>query len=250
MRPASAIAFVLATLLGAMAGHDAELKMDITANHDATAPLSAAEEQVLKPKDSFKECAQCPEMVVVPAGSFTMGSPDGEEGRIEEEGPQHRVTFGRSFGVGKFAVTFEEWDACVADSGCNGYMPSDEGWGRWRRPVINVSWDDAKAYVRWLSRKTGKSYRLLSEAEREYVTRAGTTTPFWWGASISTQQANYNGNYAYGAEATGVSRRQTVPVDSFEPNPWGSTRFMAMCGNGRKTVGTTTTRERPRMARL
>jgi formylglycine-generating enzyme required for sulfatase activity len=87
--------------------------------------------------------------------------------------------------------------------------------------VINVSWDDAKAYVEWLSRKTGKTYRLLSEAEREYVTRAGTTTPFWWGTSISTQQANYNGNYTYGTGATGVSRRQTVLVDSFQPNPWG-----------------------------
>src|SRR6516164_4838068 len=233
MRLASAIAFVLATVLGAMqchalmrvalvisdagyqnahvlpnpmnyAGDVAELRMVIAADREATAPLSAAEERVLKPKDSFKECAQCPEMVVVPAGSFTMGLPDGEEGRIEEEGPQHRVTFGKSFGVGKFAVTFEEWDACVADSGCNGYMPSDEGWGRGRRPVINVSWDDAKAYVRWLSRKTGKSYRLLSEAEREYVTPAGTTTPFWWGASISTQQANYNGSYTYGTEMQGL----------------------------------------------
>jgi formylglycine-generating enzyme required for sulfatase activity len=108
-------------------------------------------------------------MVVVPAGSFAMGSPDSEEGRIEEEGPQHRVTFGKAFGVGKFAVTFEEWDACVADGGCDGYTPSDEGWGRGRRPAIHVSWDDAKAYVGWLSRKTGKTYRLLSEAEREYV---------------------------------------------------------------------------------
>ena len=108
-----------------------------------------------------------------------------------------------------------------ADGGCNRYTPSDEGWGRGRRPVINVSWDDAKAYVGWLSRKTGKTYRLLSEAEREYVTRAGTTTPFWWGTSISTQQANYNGNYTYGTGATGVSRRQTVLVDSFQPNPWG-----------------------------
>jgi formylglycine-generating enzyme required for sulfatase activity len=78
-----------------------------------------------------------------------------------------------------------------------------------------------RAYVGWLSRKTGETYRLLSEAEREYVTRAGTTTPFWWGASISTQQANYNGNYTYGTEAKGVSRGQTVPVDSFQPNPWG-----------------------------
>ena len=146
---------------------DAKLKMDIAANREATAPLSAFEEQALKPKDSFKECAQCPEMVVVPAGSFTMGSPDSEEGRIEEEGPQHRVTFGKAFGVGRFAVTFEEWDACVADGGCNGYKPSDEGWGRGRRPAINVSWDDARAYVGWLSRKTGRTYRLLSEAERE-----------------------------------------------------------------------------------
>src|SRR5262249_14561706 len=143
MRLASAIAFVLATVLGAMQCHAliraalviseartgnahvlptriddardvAELRMVIAADHQATAPLSAAEELVLKPKDSFKECAQCPEMVVVPAGSFTMGSPDSEEERIEEEGPQHRVTFGKAFGVGKFAVTFDEWDACVA----------------------------------------------------------------------------------------------------------------------------------------
>ena len=164
MRLASAIEFVLATVLGAMQCHAlirvalvisdtgyqnghvlpnpindardvAELKMVIAADQEATAPLSAAEERVLKPKDSFKECAKCPEMVVVPAGSFTMGSADSEEGRIEEEGPQHRVTFGKSFGVGKFAVTFDEWDSCVADGGCNGYTPSDEGWGRGRRPA-------------------------------------------------------------------------------------------------------------------
>ena len=249
MRLASAIAFVLATVLGAMQCHaliqialvisDAGYQNAhvlpnpindagvIALDHEATAPLSAAEERVLKPKDSFKECAQCPEMVVVPAGSFTMGSPDSEEERIEEEGPQHRVTFGKAFGVGKFAVTFEEWNACVADGGCNGYTPSDEGWGRGRRPVINVSWDDANAYAEWLSRKTGKTYRLLSEAEREYVTRAAPppesrqNTPFWWGTSISTQQANYNGNYTHGTGAKGVSRRQTVLVDSFQPNPWG-----------------------------
>jgi formylglycine-generating enzyme required for sulfatase activity len=87
--------------------------------------------------------------------------------------------------------------------------------------VINVSWDDAKAYVAWLAKKTGKSYRLLSEAEREYVTRAGTTTPFWWGNSISTSQANYNGNYTYGNGVKGEFRQRTVPVDSFAPNPWG-----------------------------
>jgi formylglycine-generating enzyme required for sulfatase activity len=87
--------------------------------------------------------------------------------------------------------------------------------------VINVSWDDAKAYVAWLSRKTAKTYRLLSEAEREYVTRAGTTTPFWWGSSISPSQANYNGTYTYGGGSKGESRHKPVAVDVFEPNPWG-----------------------------
>ena len=95
------------------------------------------------------------------------------------------MTIPKPFAVGKFAVTFAEWDACVADSGCGGYTPSDEGWGRADSPVINVSWDDANAYVAWLSKKTGKSIVSLSEVEREYAARAGTTTPFWWGASIT-----------------------------------------------------------------
>jgi formylglycine-generating enzyme required for sulfatase activity len=184
-------------------------------------PLSSAEECALKPKDVFKECDKCPEMVVVPAGSFMMGSPENEEDRSKDESPQHRVTFSQPFAVGKFSITFDEWDACAADGGCNNYKPSDEGWGRGSRPVINVSWDDAKAYVAWLSRKSGKYYRLLSEAEREYITRAATTTPFWWGSSISTGQANYNGNYTYGSGAKGELRQKTVPVDSFQPNPWG-----------------------------
>src|SRR5262249_29888443 len=95
--------------------------------------------------------------------------------------------------------------------------------GKGRRPVINVSWDDAKEYVAWLSRKTGKSYRLrlLSEAEWEYVARAGTSTPFWWGTSISSSQANYNGSYAYGDGPKGDYRRKPLPVDSFAANPWG-----------------------------
>src|SRR5437763_1635434 len=152
------------------------------------APLSPMQEKALKPKDTFKECANCPEMVVVPAGSFTRGSPTSEPGHSADEGPQHTVAIAQPFAVGRFAVTFDEWDACAADGGCNGYKPSDEGWGRGQRPVINVSWDDAKEYAAWLSRKTGRTYRLLSEAEREYVTRAGTTTPFWWGSSISASQ--------------------------------------------------------------
>jgi formylglycine-generating enzyme required for sulfatase activity len=183
-------------------------------------PLSAAEERALRPKDSFKECAACAEMVVVPAGSFAMGSPTSEPGRSDDEGPQRTVTFKRQFAVGRFAVTFDEWDACVADGGCNGYRPFDEGWGRGRRPVIHVNWNDAQTYLAWISLKTGKGYRLLSEAEREYVTRAGTTTPFWLGSSISLDQANYIGTDTY-SSSTGGFRRQTVPVDSFQPNQWG-----------------------------
>jgi hypothetical protein len=96
-------------------------------------------------------------------------------------------------GRGRLAITFDEWGACITEGGCNGYVPDDEGWGRGRMPVINVSWEDAKSYVAWLSRKTGKPYRLLTESEREYVTRAGTVTPFWLGKTASPDQANYDG---------------------------------------------------------
>ena len=187
----------------------------------AGVPLSIAQEQTLKPKDTFQECTNCPQMVVVPAGSFSMGSPDSETGRNTDEGPQHTVTFAKPFAVGKFMVSFDEWDACVADGGCNAYKPDDSGWGRGRQPVINVSSADAKAYIDWLSKKTGKTYRLLSEAEYEYVARAGTSTPFWWGSAISTSQANYDGDYTYANGAKGEFRQHPVPIDSFSPNPWG-----------------------------
>jgi formylglycine-generating enzyme required for sulfatase activity len=173
----------------------------------------------LKPKDVFSECAGCPEMVVVQAGSFMMGSPNEERDRKPGE-EQLSITFPRRFAVGKYAVTFDEWDACVVGSGCD-YRPADLGWGRGNRPVINVSWNDAKRYVAWLGAKTRKNYRLLSESEREYVTRAGAVTPFWWGSSISPQQANYDDARAYGRGSRSEGRRKTVPVDSFGPNPWG-----------------------------
>jgi len=111
----------------------------------------------------------------------------------------HNVRIAKPFAVGRFAVTFAEWDACVAGGGCGGFKPGVEGWGQGGdRPAINVSWNDAQTYVQWLSQKTGKTYRLLSEAEFEYAARASRTTPFWWGSSISTSQANYDGNYTYG----------------------------------------------------
>ena len=95
------------------------------------------------------------------------------------------------------------------------------GWGRGNRPVIMVSWDDAQSYVRWLSERTGERYRLLSESEWEYVARAGTTTPFHFGSTISTDQANYNGNYTYGGGRKGVYREKTISVGSFGANAWG-----------------------------
>jgi formylglycine-generating enzyme required for sulfatase activity len=159
-------------------------------------------------------------MVVVPTGNFIMGSTQSEPERSFDEA-QVRVSIAAPFAVGKYAVTFDEWDACVADGGCNGFKPADQGWGRDKHPVINVNWEDAKAYTAWLSHKTGKAYRLPSEAEREYVTRAGTTTPFWWGSSITPQQANYDGTYGYEGGTKGEYRQKTVPVDSLWPNLWG-----------------------------
>jgi formylglycine-generating enzyme required for sulfatase activity len=188
----------------------------------STTPLTTAEEFALKPRDSFTECARCPEMVVVPPGGYTMGSPPAEEGRTAAEGPQNAVTFASAFAVGKYAVTFEEWEACVVGGGCNSYRPGGgEGRPSSRYPVVNVSWDDAEAYVAWLTKSTGKAYRLLSEAEREYVARAGTTTPFWWGPSISTEQANYDGSVTYGGGKRGEYRQKTLPVDTFAPNSFG-----------------------------
>jgi formylglycine-generating enzyme required for sulfatase activity len=155
----------------------------------------------------FRYCDDysCPWMVVLPAGSFMMGAPESEPGREENEGPQHRVQVA-SFAIGQYEVTFRQWDACVAAGGCK-TKPGDAGWGRGQRPVINVSWDDAQQYVKWLSGKTGQTYRLPSEAEWEYAARAGTTTPFAFGERITTAQANVGGS-------------KTLPVGSFAKNAW------------------------------
>ena len=187
----------------------------------------------------FRDCPQCPEMVVVPAGSFTMGSLPSEEGRQNSEGPRHRVRISGPFAVGKYEVTRGEYgrfvsatghssgDSCFIWHAGSGPRLNPNGWRNPgysqtdRDPVACVSWNDAKRYAEWLGRKTGKGYRLLSESEWEYAARAGTRGPFHTGGTISTDQANYNGNYVYGSGRKGVYRRKTVPVGSFAPNGFG-----------------------------
>jgi formylglycine-generating enzyme required for sulfatase activity len=166
----------------------------------------------------FKDCANCPQMIVIPAGEFTMGSPASEQHRGAEA--QHRVTIAYPFAVSKFEITFDEWDACVKDGGCGGYRPDDQGWGRGKRPVMNISWENAKTYVAWLGQKTGKPYRLLSESEWEYAARAGTATPFSYGSSLSPSRANYNGSVE-GSSVSNTNRQKTVPVGSFAANGFG-----------------------------
>jgi formylglycine-generating enzyme required for sulfatase activity len=184
-------------------------------------PLTPEIEQALKPKDSFKECDNCPEMVVVPKGSFTMGTPITEVDRSKGEDPLHRVSFARPFAVGRFTISFDEWDACLADGGCDGSKGDDHGFGRGRMPAQGITFDAAKSYLAWLSRKVGRTYRLPSESEREYFTRAGTTTPFWFGNTISSQNANYSAGTPYAGGPRGVNSKGPAVVDSYAPNPFG-----------------------------
>jgi formylglycine-generating enzyme required for sulfatase activity len=145
-----------------------------------------------------------------------MGSPATEQGGAA----QHRVAIVAPLAVSKFEITFDEWDACVAGGGCGSYRPDDQGWGRGKQPVVNVSWEDATAYVAWLSRKTGAGYRLLSEAEWEYAARAGTTSPYGFGDSLSSSQANFDDSND-GSGPSDHNRQRTVPVGSFPPNAFG-----------------------------
>ncbi|MBO0880280.1 MAG: formylglycine-generating enzyme family protein, partial [Mycobacterium sp.] len=162
------------------------------------------------PGHSFRDCAECPEMVRVPAGKFTMGWNGGDP----DEKPEHEVTIPKPFAIGKFEVTFDEYAACVDGGGCvRQRTPYDSEWGKGRRPVIDVSWQNAKDYVAWLSQKTGKQYRLLTEAEWEYAARSGTTTRYAFGDTITHDQANFShGN---------LGRGKTVEVGSYPPNAWG-----------------------------
>src|SRR5437763_869100 len=153
-------------------------------------------------------------MVVVPSGEFIMGSPRDEPGHSVVEESQHKVVFNKPFAVSKFELTFEEWDACAAYGNCDPLV-SDGGFGRGKQPVIRLTWDDARRYVAWLSRMTGKPYRLLSEAEWEYAARAGTPTAYSWGDEIGNSKASCNG---CGSHWDG---KGTAPVGSFAPNQFG-----------------------------
>jgi len=147
----------------------------------------------------FRDCPDCPEMVVLPAGATRLAS--GLD-----------VTIAAPFAVGKFEVTFAQWDACVAQGGCS-HRPDDRGWGRGRQPVMNVNWDDAQQYVAWLSRTTGKTYRLLSEAEWEYAAQAGSGREQV--AQAGANQANCDGC------GSRWDNKQTAPVGSFAANAFG-----------------------------
>ena len=168
----------------------------------------------------FRDCIDCPDMATLPLGSFEMGAPTNEIGRRAQEGPVTPVALSQPIAMATKEVTFDQWQACVNDGGCNAYAPSDYGWGRAKRPVINVSYHDAVGYAAWLSQKTGHTYRLPSEAEWEFAARAGSTTPFSFGVGVSTALANFNGEYVYrGPE--GVYRKQTTKTGSFAPNAYG-----------------------------
>ena len=161
----------------------------------------------VKSGDVFRDCSTCPEMVVVPAGSFDMGS------STDYEDPLHRVTIAKSFAVGRYEVTFDEWDRCAEEKGCTA-QSEDRAWGRGARPVINVSWMDANAFAAWLSKKTGHTYRLPTEAEWEYAARGGSNSPFWWGRDVGSRQANCR-------ECATGGGQQTANVGSYPPNPFG-----------------------------
>jgi len=185
----------------------------------------------------FKECDKCPEMAVTPRGSALLGSPPQESGRQSSEPAPHEIVIAQPFAVGRFDVTFDEWDACVAEGGCNNWRPGDFGFGRGRHPVVFVSWNDAEAYVAWLKQKTGQPYRLLSEAEWEYAARGCTTlkcpnAPFWFG-QITPELANYDSRYAYEGSPKGLSLKKTSLVDQGAPNPFG---LYNMLGNVRQWV--------------
>ena len=183
-RAATGLHWILSSLLW-LGGHANAATAETAAQLTPTVLTDEQEKTASQAAGSeIKECAvACPVMVVIPPGKFVMGSPDDEVDRTAGEGPRHEVTISQAFGVSKSEVTFEQWDACVAAHACPDAV---DGWGRGKMPVVDVSWDDAKLYVAWLSRVTGKEYRLPTEAEWEYAARAGSSARYPWEMSLAS----------------------------------------------------------------
>lgn len=192
-------------------------------------PLAERDAQLAAtPGRHLRDCHGCPELVVIPRGSYSMGSPAQDDGRGSDEVPRHEVSIDDSLAVGIYELTFREWDICVDAGGCNGYSPDDHGWGREWRPVVGVSWEDAQAYVQWISSMTGLEYRLPSEAEWEYVARAGTEGKYYVGEEITPDWANYGWNVGM---TLGVGSYQANAFDLHDVhgNVW---EWVADCWNG------------------
>lgn len=176
----------------------------------------------------FRDAPWAPEMVVLPSGRYLMGSADDDPWKLDNERPQHEVTIGYQLAMGKYPVTFEEWDVCVADGGTD-HKSEDQGWGRGKRPVININWDHAQQYVVWLNKKLGiaqddpTKYRLPSEAEWEYACRAGTTGLFSTPDGLmNDDRANYDATFTFdGAPKAGRMFDRTTPVGVYPANGWG-----------------------------
>ena len=175
----------------------------------------------------IKDCDQCPEMIMVPAGEFTMGT-KGEDGREDDEMPARTVTIAHAFALGKYEVTFDEWDACVSANACQ--KAADEAWGRGRRPVININYAQANAYAKWLSTTTGKEYSLPSEAQWEYAARAGASegTPWRGDKARACDHANVYDTltkrkllFDWAAFPCADGFTETAPVGTFAPNAFG-----------------------------
>ena len=213
----------------AMAVEDLDEAADILAQVRDLNPeaqgLAEREQRLAEARQTEIKREYAGEMVDIPGGTFRMGNLSGV-GEDDDERPVHTVTV-PAFRMGKYEVTFAQWDACVADGGCGGYRPDDEGWGRGNRPVINVSWDDAQSFIDWLNDKTDENFRLPTEAEWEYAARADTTTIYHFGnaeaqlcryanhADSSTDYSNTNK-----ACSDGVGKR-TATVGRYQPNSYG-----------------------------
>ncbi len=173
-----------------------------------------------EPGEVFRDCEVCPQMVVVPAGSFMMGSPPSDPAAHRDERPRRRVTIGYPFAVGVYEVVLDEWDACVRSGGCDEYEPDGDGWGGGGLPVVNVGWEDAWRYADWLSAQTGEQYRLLSEAEWEYAARGGTASP-----RTLCDHAHLSEATAAHADCRDIPNRlpshRPAVVGSYRPNGFG-----------------------------